>query len=91
MFLFIYAWLLWVCHCCAQAFSSCSKQGLLSSCGVWASPCCGFSCYRAQGLDTRASVVVAHGLSWNLPKPGIEPQSPTLAGRFLVTGPPRKS
>ena len=83
MFLFICAWLLWVCHCCMQAFSSCSKQGLLSGCGVWASPCCGFSCYRAQSLD--------NGLSWNLPKPGIEPQSPTLAGRFLITGPPRKS
>ena len=28
---------------------------------------------------------------WNLPGPGIEPMSPVLAGRFLTTGPPRKS
>ena len=28
---------------------------------------------------------------WNLPRPRIEPVSPSLAGRFLTTGPPRKS
>ena len=28
---------------------------------------------------------------WSLPKPGIEPVSPALAGRFLTTGPPGKS
>ena len=27
----------------------------------------------------------------NLPGPGIEPESPTLAGGFLTTGPPDKS
>ena len=27
---------------------------------------------------------------WNLPRPGIEPMSPALAGRFLTTGPPEK-
>ena len=27
----------------------------------------------------------------NLPRPGIEPMSPALAGRFLTTGPPWKS
>ena len=25
---------------------------------------------------------------WNLPRPGIEPMSPALAGEFLATGPP---
>ena len=30
-------------HCCAWSLSSCRKQGLLSSCGVWASHCSGFS------------------------------------------------
>ena len=24
-------------HCCVRAFSACGKQGLLSSCGAWAS------------------------------------------------------
>ena len=27
---------------------------------------------------------------WNLPRPGIEPVSPVLAGRFLTTGMPGK-
>ena len=27
----------------------------------------------------------------NLPRPGMEPMSPALAGRFLTTGPPGKS
>ena len=27
---------------------------------------------------------------WDLPRPGIEPAPPTLAGRFLTTGPPGK-
>ena len=42
--------------------------------------------------DTQTSVV-AYELScpggmWNLPRPGIEPMSYALAGRFLTTGPP---
>ena len=28
-------------HCCAQAFSSCGKQGRLSSCDAQSSHCCG--------------------------------------------------
>ena len=28
---------------------------------------------------------------WNLPRPGIEPMSPALAGGFLSTVPPGKS
>jgi len=32
-------------------FSSCGKQGLLSSCDAWSSHCSGFSCCRAQALD----------------------------------------
>ena len=34
--------------------------------------------------------LVAHGM-WDLPRPGIEPMSPALAGGFLTTGPPGKS
>ena len=48
-----------------------------------------------QWLQHVDSAVVAHGLScphgtWNLPRPGIEPVSPTLAGGFLTTRPPGK-
>ena len=46
---------------CAWAFSTCGEQGLLSSCGAWASQCSGFSC-AAQVLGTWASVVAARGL-----------------------------
>ena len=36
-------------HCCAWAFSSCSKWGLLSSCSAQASHCGSFSC-QEHGL-----------------------------------------
>ena len=62
-------------HCCARAFSGCGKWGLLSSCGVQASCCGGFSCFGAQALGTWASVVVAHGLS-----------CPEACGTFLDQG-----
>ena len=44
-----------------QAFCS-REQRLLSSYGVQASHCGGFSCYGAQALGTGASVVVTYGL-----------------------------
>ena len=56
----------------------------------------------AQALDTQASVVVTGRLNsygpwallpwgmWDLLGPGIEPMFPTLVGKFLTTGPPRK-
>ena len=56
----------------------------LSSCGV-------------QALGHVGSVVVAHRLSCPVacgilvPRPGIEPTSPALEGRFFTAGPPGKS
>ena len=47
-------------RCCAQAFSSCSEQGLLSSGSTRASHCAGFSRWGAQALG---SVDVVHELS----------------------------
>ena len=56
--------------CCTWAFSSCSGQGLLSSCSMWAFHCAGFSCGAHAGFSRCASwlwsmgsVVVAHRLS----------------------------
>ena len=67
--LFIYLFLaaLGLC-CCAQAFSSCGKWGLLlvAVCGLLiarASHCDGFSCCGARALGMWDSVVVACGLS----------------------------
>ena len=91
-------------HWCAQAYSSCGKWGLLSSCiARVASHCGGFSWSGAQALGrTGFLVVVVHGLSscgtlaqsprgvWGLPWPGIKLVSPTLQDGFLTTGPPGK-
>ena len=64
--------------------------------GAWASHCGGFPCFRAQALDTQVqqlcgSQALLPCSVWNLPRPGIEPMSSALAGRFLTTGPPGKS
>ena len=48
--------------CCVGFFSSCSKWGLLSSCGAQASHCGGFSYYRAWALENSLSSLV-HKLS----------------------------
>ena len=52
---------------------------------------------RDLSLWLTGSLVVAWGLSYSeecgilVPRPGIEPMSPALQGRFLTTGPPGKS
>lgn len=63
MFIY-YFWLHWI-SVAVQAFSSCSKGGLLSQCGVRTSHCGGFCACRAWALLWGAwlSVVVACGLS----------------------------
>ena len=77
---------------CAQAFSSCSQQGLLffevhELLLTVGSRCTGFcSC------DSWARVqAVALQSMCNLPAPGIEPVSPALADQFISTAPPGKS
>ena len=65
--------------------SSCGSQALehkLSSCGSWALEC------RLSSCGTRASLLCG---MWDLPRPGLKPVSPALAGGFLATVPPRKS
>ena len=62
--------------------------------GARASHCRGLSCCGAQAPDAPA-LIVAHGPSCsaacgNLPRPGLEPVSPALAGRFSTTAPPGK-
>ena len=59
--------------------------GAALHCSARASHCDGFSCCRGQALDTWASVVEAHRLSypeaytWDLPAAGMEPMSLVLA------------
>ena len=107
-FIFIYL-LIFVCVVSLLLhglFSSCSKRGLLSSCGTWASHCGGFSCCRSwalgsSGLSSCGSWALEHSLSSLVPglsysaACGIllcraEPMSPALANRFLTTKPPRR-
>ena len=83
-------------NCCKRAFSSCGERGLLSSCGMRASHCSGFSCCRAWILGMRAVVAAVHGLSCFMEcaiflGPGAEPVSLALQDGFLTTGPPGKS
>ena len=60
---------------------------------LWWLLLCGARALGTQALGTGASVVVACGPScpthsmWNLPRPGVKPVSPALAGGFLLTVP----
>ena len=83
-------------------FLQLQRAGATLCCGAWAPHCSGFSCCRAWSLGTRASVVVARRPSscgtraqllrgmWDLPRPGLVPMSPAMAGGFLTTVPPGK-
>ena len=72
-----------------------TKQGLLCGCGAQASCCRGFSCCGAwtpghmgfSSCGPRAQLL--QGM-WDLPGPGIEPESPALQGRLPTTGLPGK-
>ena len=59
------------------------KQTGFSSCGSWALECRLSSCGTKQAQLLRGM--------WDLPRPGLEPMSPALAGGFLTTAPPGKS
>ena len=104
IFIFIYFWLRWVF---VWVFFSCIEWGLLfvavrglliavaslvaehrlqvhglSSCGSWALE------HRLSSCGTWAQLLRS---MWDLPRPGIQPASPALAGGFLTTALPGKS
>ena len=66
------------------------RAGLRSGCRAPAPHPSDRSCCRARppGCGPQAGLSLS---TRNLPSPGIKPRSPALAGRFLTTGPPRKS
>ena len=49
---------------------------------------CGSGYESLCSCDAQAQLLCS---IWHLPRSGIEPMSPVLAGRFLTTGPPGKS
>ena len=79
---------------CARAFSSCGKRGPLFI--VVRGPLTiAASLVAAHRLQTRrlsscgSRAQLLRGM-WDLPRPGLEPVFPALAGRFSTTEPPGK-
>ena len=79
---------------CARAFSSCGKRGPLfiavhGPLTIAASLVAEhrLQTRRLSNCDSRAQLL--RGM-WDLPRPGLEPVSPALAGRFSTTAPPGK-
>ena len=79
---------------CARAFSSCGKQGplFIAVCGPLTITASLATENRLQtrGLSNCGSQAQLLCGTWNLPRPGLEPVSPALAGRFSTTAPPGK-
>ena len=79
---------------CARAFSSCGKRGPLFI--VVHRPLTIVASLVAEHrLQTRrlsncGSWAQPLRSMWDLPRPGLEPVSPALAGRFSTTAPPEK-
>ena len=88
---FLYSWRVeatlqlraWASHC--GGFSCCRAPAL---------GCVGFSSSDSQVLGHRLNSCGARDQllcgMWNLPRSGIQPVSPALAGRFFTTEPPGK-
>ena len=92
-YLFIYFWLCWV-FVSARGLSPVAASGGHSS-----SRCAGLSLWRplvaehrlqTRRLSSRGSRAQLLRGMWDPPRPGLEPVSPALAGRFSTTVPPGK-
>ena len=79
---------------CVRAFSSCGEWGPLFI-AVRGPLTIAASLVAEHRLQTRrlsscgSRVQLLRGM-WDLPRPGLEPVSPALAGRFSTTAPPGK-
>ena len=79
---------------CARAFSSCGKWGPLFI-AVRGPLIIVASLVAEHRLQTRrlsncGSWAQLLHVTWDLPRPGLEPASPALAGRLSTTAPPGK-
>ena len=79
---------------CVRTFSSCGERGPLfiavrGPLTIAASPVAEhrLQTRRLSNCGSRAQFL--RGM-WDLPRPGLEPMSPALAGRFSTTAPPGK-
>ena len=95
IYLFIYLFLAVLgLRFCARASSSCSKRGPLfiavrGPLTIAASLVAAhrLQTHRLSSCGSRAQLL--RGM-WDLPRPGLEPGSPALAGRLSTTAPPGK-
>ena len=79
---------------CARAFSSCGRRGplFIAVRGLLTIAASLVAEHRLQmrrlsNCGSRAQLL--RGM-WDLPRPGLEPMSPALAGRFSTAAPPGK-
>ena len=95
VYLFIYLFLAVLgLRFCVRAFSSCGKWGPLfiavrGPLAIAASLVTEhrLQTHRLSSCGSQAQLVCG---MWDLPRPGLEPVSPALAGRFSTTAPPGK-
>ena len=79
---------------CARAFSSCSERGPLfiavrGPLTIAASLVAGHRLQTRRLSSCGSQAQLLRG-TWDLPRPGLKPVSPALAGRFSTTAPPEK-
>ena len=79
---------------CGRAFSSCGKWGPLfiavrGPLTIAASLAAEHSLQTCRLSNCGSRAPLLRGM-WDLPRPGLEPLSPALAGRFSTTAPPGK-
>ena len=74
---------------CARALSSCGKRGplFIAVHGPFTIAASLVAECRLSNCGSWAQLL--RGM-WDLPRPGLEPVSPALAGRFSTTAPPGK-
>ena len=95
LFIFIYLFMAVLgLRFCARPFSSCGKRGplFIAVCGPLTITVSFVAEHRLQtrrlsSCGSRAQLLCG---MWDLPRPGLEPVSPALAGRFSTTAPPEK-
>ena len=79
---------------CARAFSSCGKRGplFIAVRGPFtiAAPPVAEHRLQTRRLSSCGSRAQPLRGMWDLPRPGLEPMSPALAGRLSTTAPPGK-
>ena len=79
---------------CARALPSCGKRGplLIAVRGpltIVASPVAEHRLQTCRLSNCGSRAQLLHSM-WDLPRPGLEPVSPALAGRLSTTAPPGK-